>query len=376
MQTTALLLDSLRLLRSRMLFWVSLGISALVMLAYASIGFGEQGLSLGFGLYEFEDPFFAAGSPWARALYLGLFSTLVVGMWLTWAATILALVSTSSIFPDFLSAGSIEMVLSKPISRVRIFLVKYLGSLLFVVLQVSIFCLGVFLCVGWRLGEWIWPIFAAIPLVTLFFSYLYAFNVLVALITRSTLAALLLTMIFWFLLWAVQTAESGVGMVAMQQRVQVERQEREIAGQQERLAALGSAETLRPSEERRRERIETELEANLERIEGARTRLAAIERWHRPFEVAMAVLPKNQETIGLLDRWLSPDARYSMSEVMLGEYRDESSGAAREDSEAESARRLEQAVRATSPWWIIGSSLAFEAVLLGVACVVFVRRDF
>lgn len=40
MQATALLLDSLRMLRSRKLFWISLGISMLVMLAYASIGFG------------------------------------------------------------------------------------------------------------------------------------------------------------------------------------------------------------------------------------------------------------------------------------------------------------------------------------------------
>jgi hypothetical protein len=50
MQTAALLLDSLRMLRSRKLFWISLGISALVVAAYASIGFGENGLSLLFGL--------------------------------------------------------------------------------------------------------------------------------------------------------------------------------------------------------------------------------------------------------------------------------------------------------------------------------------
>ncbi len=105
MQATALLLDSLRMLRSRKLFWISLGISMLVMLAYASIGFGENGLSLFFGAWELEDPFFVEGSPWAKALYLGIYSNLVVTIWLSWAATILALVSTSSVFPDFMSTA-------------------------------------------------------------------------------------------------------------------------------------------------------------------------------------------------------------------------------------------------------------------------------
>lgn len=375
MQAAALLLDSLRLLRSRMLFWVSLGISLLVMLAYASIGFGERGLSIGFGLYEFEDPFFIAGSPLAKALYLGIFSTFVVGVWLTWAATILALVSTSSIFPDFLAAGSIEMVLSKPISRTRIFFVKYLGSLLFVLLQMAIFCTGVFLCVGWRIGEWNWAIFAAVPVVTLFFSYLYAFNVLVALVTRSTLAALLLTIIFWFLLWAVQTADGGIGSVAEAQRVRLERQEASLVEQRERLEALRQAEELRPRDERQRERLETEVAANEARLAESRERLAAIEGWHRPFKAAMAILPKNQQTIALIERWIESGQQYTMTEVMLGDYREEERPESR-DADTEAKLRRDAAERETSAAWIIGSSLAFELAILGIACVIFVRRDF
>ena len=321
MQTTALLLDSLRMLRSRKLFWISLGISMLVMLAYASIGFGENGLSLFFGAWELEDPFFVEGSPWAKALYLGIYSNLVVTIWLSWAATILALVSASSVFPDFMSAGSIEMVLSKPISRVRVFLIKFIGSLLFVFVQVLLFCTGVFICVGIRIDEWIWPIFAAVPLVTIFFSYLYAFNVLMGLVTRSGLAALLFTALFWFLLFAVQSGEGALSTMATEQSVRLERLEDRMADQQARLDRIAGSE--RPSEQRARERLETELEANRTRADEARQRLEAIEGWHRPLEIAMAVLPKNQQTIGLLDRWLAPDTRYPMTEIMLGEYREE-----------------------------------------------------
>jgi ABC-type transport system involved in multi-copper enzyme maturation permease subunit len=394
MQTTALLLDSLRMLRSRKLFWISLGISLLVMLAYASVGFGDNGLSLFFGAWELEDPFFVKGSPWAKALYLGIFSNLVVTIWLSWAATILALVSTSSVFPDFMSAGSIEMVLSKPISRVRVFLIKFLGSLLFVFVQVLLFCTGVFFCVGFRIDEWIWPIFAAVPLVTIFFSYLYAFNVLMGLVTRSGLAALLFTALFWFLLFAVQAGEGGLSSVATEQAVRLERIEERMAEQETRLSRLATSE--RPSEQRARERLETEFEANRARADEARQRLEAIERWHRPLEIAMAVLPKNQQTIGLLDRWLAPDSRYTMTEIMLGEYREEEASesppaeleeagdgddrearrAERRADRRESARRELGEDRETSPWFIVGSSLAFEAVILGLAAFIFARRDF
>ena len=396
MQATALLLDSLRMLRSRKLFWISLGISMLVMLAYASIGFGENGLSLFFGAWELEDPFFVEGSPWAKALYLGIYSNLVVTIWLSWAATILALVSTSSVFPDFMSAGSIEMVLSKPISRVRVFLIKFIGSLLFVFVQVLLFCTGVFICVGIRIDEWIWPIFAAVPLVTIFFSYLYAFNVLMGLVTRSGLAALLFTALFWFLLFAVQAGEGALSTIATEQSVRLERLEDRMADQQARLDRIAGSE--RPSEQRARERLETELEANRTRADEARQRLEAIEGWHRPLEIAMAVLPKNQQTIGLLDRWLAPDSRYTMTEIMLGEYREEEPSAPpppieeteeptgeesrearreeRRETQRESTRRELGEDRETSAWFIIGSSLAFEAAILALAAFIFARRDF
>ena len=396
MQATALLLDSLRMLRSRKLFWISLGISMLVMLAYASIGFGENGLSLFFGAWELEDPFFVEGSPWAKALYLGIYSNLVVTIWLSWAATILALVSTSSVFTDFMSAGSIEMVLSKPISRVRVFLIKFIGSLLFVFVQVLLFCTGVFICVGIRIDEWIWPIFAAVPLVTIFFSYLYAFNVLMGLVTRSGLAALLFTALFWLLLFAVQSGEGALSTIATEQSVRLERLEDRMADQQARLDRIAGSE--RPSEQRARERLETELEANRTRADEARQRLEAIEGWHRPLEIAMAVLPKNQQTIGLLDRWLAPDSRYTMTEIMLGEYREEEPSAPpppieeteeptgeesrearreeRRETQRESTRRELGEDRETSAWFIIGSSLAFEAAILALAAFIFARRDF
>ena len=43
---------------------------------------------------------------------------------------------------------------------------------------------------------------------------------------------------------------------------------------------------------------------------------------------------------------------------------------------AEASRRLEAYYDGISPWFIIGSSVAFEIVMLTFACFIFVRRDY
>ena len=44
--------------------------------------------------------------------------------------------------------------------------------------------------------------------------------------------------------------------------------------------------------------------------------------------------------------------------------------------DVETTRRLEAKLDSYSAWYIVGSSLAFEAVILAAACVIFIRRDF
>ena len=74
-----------------------------------------------------------------KAFYLAAFSYLGIGIWLTWVATILAIISTAGIIPELVTGGTIESMLSRPITRTRLFLTKYAAGLLFVALQVTVF---------------------------------------------------------------------------------------------------------------------------------------------------------------------------------------------------------------------------------------------
>ncbi|RMD73911.1 MAG: hypothetical protein D6820_17810, partial [Lentisphaerae bacterium] len=227
MQTWALLVDSYRLLLSRKLFWITLVISAVAVLLYASIGFDERGFFLFFGAAHFPSATFRAGSEWATAMYLGIFSYFIVQFWLTWAAALLALMSTAPLFNDFMAEGAIDLVLSKPVGRIRVFFVKYMGGLLFVVIQVAFFAVGVFLCAGWRVGEWNWKVFWAIPLVTIFYSYLYCVMVLMTMITRSTMASFLLTILFWVILWSVNLTERQLNQMRIRYEIAAELMEQQ-----------------------------------------------------------------------------------------------------------------------------------------------------
>lgn len=381
MQSWAILVDSYRLLLSRKLFWITLIISAVVVLFYASIGFNEKGFFLLFGAVDFQSEIFKAGTEWSKTLYLGIFSYFIVGIWLTWAAIILALISTTPIFNDFMADGSIDLVLSKPISRVWVFFVKYLGSLLFVVAQVALFAVGVFLCAGWRIGVWEWKIFWAIPIVTVFFSYLYCVSVLLTMWTRSTMASLLLTILFWFGIYAIDTAEQVVNQNYYRHVVRAEAISPDnptgFSMQPPRQTGNNSPAS-KAALEKQREQLKAQAERNKkEALEDAEKWGV----WRDRMRWIQAFVPKTRLTIAKLDTWIL-GSKYSMGAIMRGEpqraRQSEQAGGNTANTNVfmEAQRRMEEDYKNRSAWYIIGTSLLFEAVVLVFACYLFYRRDF
>jgi len=111
-QTLAIFIDAYRELNSRRLFWITLMLSALVVAIFALPGIDETGISLAGGHFEM---FFNTSVISREVFYKTAFVQFGIGIWLSWIATILALVSTAGMVPDLISSGSVELVLSKPI---------------------------------------------------------------------------------------------------------------------------------------------------------------------------------------------------------------------------------------------------------------------
>ncbi len=181
-QTLALIWDAYRDLNSRRMFWIVLILSTLVAGSFAAIGLTSTGFKIFY--WELHSPILNSKEMAPGDFYKSIFLNYGIGFWLTWLATVLALISTASLFPDFLAGGAVDLYLSKPISRLRLFLTKYLCGLLFVALQIGCFCAASFAVIGLRGRAWEPGIFLAVPIVLLFFSYLFCFCVLIGVWTH------------------------------------------------------------------------------------------------------------------------------------------------------------------------------------------------
>ena len=351
-QTLALLLDAYRELNHRRLFWIALALSGLAVLAVSLVGINEQGISILHWNIELQGINSAILPP--AMFYKAAFVTLGVSIWLTWVATILALITTAGIIPDLVSSGSIDLAVSKPISRARLLLTKFVGGLLFSTLQVSVFSIAAFFVIGLRGGAWEPGVLLAIPLVILFYSYLYSFCALMGVLTRSTVASLLTTILFWAICAMLWIAFVGVntGRIANE---------------------LNIASTKRIIEERVRDRGEradtTKLETDLER---AISWQPFWERISRYGEWVVTPLPKTAATIELLQRQL-----IKVADLPEPPEADDNSPFAGGRVKQRDLQRAVQDWQATySPAWIIGTSLGFEIVILGLCVWIFSRRDY
>ena len=387
-QTAALFVDAYRELNARKLFWITMGLNLLVVAIFASWGINERGPT--FLKWTIENEFFNTSLVSKELFYKLQFVTLGIPWWLSWIAAILALISTAGMFPDLISGGVIETMLSKPISRWRLFFTKYLAGLLFVALQVLVFSLGCFLVI-WIRGGAIQPsLFLAVPIVVVFFSYLFGVCALLGMVTRSTIAALLLTILFWFVLFLVNTSE---GMVLAQREGSIVRAEdarKNIENQEvfadRRLAQLIEAGDpprdadgeLITNPDAQRLAVNPALGASRERQLRAEQAVRTWTRWSRVTFTVKSVLPKTQETIGLLGRYLITEQEMEAlaSESTGFEIPDdrEPDGPAFADPRAQ--ERVGDIVGKRSLAWVLGTSIGFQVICLALCVLIFARRDF
>ena len=433
-QTFAIFLDAYRELNSKKLFWISLAISLAVVVTLALPTQTDRGVTI-FGA-KLENNLFALVSSKAisaSAFYKFLYSWFGINLWLGWGATILALLSTASMIPDLVSSGSIELTLAKPLGRLRLFLTKYTAGLLFVALQAGIFAIGAIAVIGFRSGVWdARPLFI-VPIMAMFFSFLHCISVLVGLLTRSTLMSLLAVVIMWLGFWAIGSVENvflGQRTDAQNQVTQIEDQQRTFRTAMDMLqqqidrtapapspqdkpgADSGTPPTTAPNAGReltpdsdkgadqparrpgshrsttsllntgkrmldaatdtdpgslrvRKQKLQSQIDALDTQLAARGEDLASMVKWHGRLYAVYSCVPKTGETKDLFQRWVIDKSDWDGFLKVLSDVTD--SGGRADPQEALNKRPL---------WWVLGTSFAFECVILGVACWIFCRRDF
>ena len=257
--------------------------------------------------------------------------TLVNGLG-AWGAVLIGVIITASFIPNLLQKGAVELWLSKPMRRPALLVYKYLGGLVFVFLITTATVLGVWTAIGLRSGIWAPGFLIVIPAVTFYFALLYAVSTLVAVFTRSTVVAILLTLAMWFGLWINGTVHSVLDGFR-QARAKIEQTVGESSGSPDKTK---DAEDDRPPDERREQHSPPD-----------------IPHWvYGVSDVLYKSFPRTSEMNNLTAEWIG---RGLLSE----------------------ADQKRHAKIDRPPWYeTVGVTGAFIAVMLGLACWKFSRTDY
>lgn len=366
-QTWAIFKDAYRELNARKMFWVSLGIAGLVVSVFAIFGMNERGIQILWFTLD-TDVLNTKVFP-KETIYKVLFAIIGVNLWLGWLSTILALVSTASVIPDFVASGAIENMLARPIGRVRLFLTKYAASLLFVVLQALVFTLLAVLIIGVRSGEWLWSLLYAVPMVTVFFSYLYSVSALVGVWTRSTIASLVAALVLWGLVLGVSLVHTFVMLEKLKAEDPLPLKRTKVAALQLQINSLPpNPQTVEESDRvANLKKSLADSEVSLKELEASSEKWTS---WYRVTHLAHAILPKCGETKSLMVKWSDPEGE-------IGRFLEAMGPSDRRPPPRKIQRQMEQVLDAENTvWYVVGTSLVFEGLVLAAACTLFARRDF
>jgi ABC-type transport system involved in multi-copper enzyme maturation permease subunit len=123
-------------------------------------------------------------------------------------ALLISVVITGFFIPNMLRKGAIDLLISKPIGRVQLLVYKYIGGLTFMFI-ISAFTIGpVWLVMALRSGYWDPGFLLVIPALTFTFAVVYAVSTLMAVLTRSAIAAIMVSIAFIVVMWIIGQVKS------------------------------------------------------------------------------------------------------------------------------------------------------------------------
>ena len=180
-------------------FRVLIALSLLPILLTFVIGLKEDSISLLFGMWTFDYPTMSellGDDP--RPVAIEWLLEIVIDGFVGNVGMTLSIAATAFFVPRMLEKGAADLVFVKPLSRWTLYLSRYVTGLVFVALLglflTSGIYLGLLLVSGYNAPEVLW---SSLTLVYLF-GMIHAVTMLIGVYTRSTSAAMILGIVFFF----------------------------------------------------------------------------------------------------------------------------------------------------------------------------------
>jgi len=138
---------------------------------------------------------------------------------INFAALVLSIFATASILPNTMEKGSIDLLLSKPVSRDEILFGKFIGSLLIVLVNVAYYIIGMWLIFGVRTGFWNTGFLAVTLSITFTFLVLYTPMMVIGIASRSSALTIIILYIYLFLVSPILEARTIIAELVQNETV-------------------------------------------------------------------------------------------------------------------------------------------------------------
>jgi hypothetical protein len=116
---------------------------------------------------------------------------------------LLSAIVTAFFIPNMMSRGTIDLLVTKPIHRMSLFIYKFLGGLTFMFVNAFVIMTGIWLALGLQAGVWCHTLLLCILIYTFEFAIFYAVSALVGVLTRTPILSILAVVFFWGLVTGV-----------------------------------------------------------------------------------------------------------------------------------------------------------------------------
>ncbi len=123
---------------------------------------------------------------------------------------IFCIISSASFIPSMVDKGTIDLLLSKPLSRFSILISKYFGAVIFVGISLVYFIGAIWLILSLKSGFWNFNFLFTILSLTFAFAVMYSIVVLIGLTAQSSVIAILVNLFMLFVICPILAARETV----------------------------------------------------------------------------------------------------------------------------------------------------------------------
>ncbi len=181
---------------------------------------------------------------------IGYLQTLVIDQIIGLFGLLMCLAATAFFVPNMLERGAADTLFSKPVSRTVLLVARYAAGLIFVTALAAVLVVGLYLGLTARSGLDDATLLWSAPVLVYRYAIVYSVTVLIGVLTRSSVAALLVSFLF--------IGFNGCVHLSWELR-------QTVVGRTDQMERLGSERSLRDAER------EAARAARLERRNGANT---------------------------------------------------------------------------------------------------------